>query len=83
MYPNEENFKFRYVPDVPKWILTIFRKESHMQNSEELNRKLETLHKENKDILALLFSMDKNETKSLDEIITEVDSMYDKDFYGE
>lgn len=54
-----------------------------MQNLEYLNRKLEAIHKENKDILALLFSMDKNETKSLDEIITEVDSMYDKDFYGE
>lgn len=67
----------------PNEFLAIFRKEPYIQNLEELNRKLETLHKENKDILALLFSMDKNETKSLDEIITEVNSMYNKDFYGE
>lgn len=49
---------------------------------EDLKRMLEAIHKENKDILTLLFSMDKDETKDLDEIMTEVNSMYDKDFYG-
>lgn len=49
---------------------------------EDLKRMLEAIHKENKDILTLLFSMDKNETKDLDEIMTEVNSMYDKAFYG-
>lgn len=49
---------------------------------EDLKRMLDAIHKENKDILTLLFSMDKDETKDLDEIMTEVNSMYDKDFYG-
>lgn len=49
---------------------------------EDLKRMLEVIHKENKDILTLLFSMDKDETKDLDEIMTEINSMYDKDFYG-
>lgn len=42
---------------------------------------LEAIHKENKDILTLLLSMDKNETKDLDEIMIDVNSMYDKKFY--
>lgn len=48
---------------------------------EDLKRMLEAIHKENKDILTLLFSMDKNEIKDLDEIMIDVDSMYDKKFY--
>lgn len=50
---------------------------------EELKRMLEAIHKENKDILTLLFSMDKDETKEFDDIMVDVNSMYDKDFYGE
>ena len=49
---------------------------------KDLKRMLEAIHKENKDILTLLLSMDKNETKDLDEIMTDVDSMYDEKFYG-
>lgn len=49
---------------------------------KNLKRMLEAIHKENKDILTLLLSMDKNETKDLDEIMTDVDSMYDEKFYG-
>ena len=48
----------------------------------DLKRMLEAIHKENKDILTLLLSMDKNETKDLDEIMIDVDSMYDEKFYG-
>lgn len=49
---------------------------------KDLKRMLEAIHKENKDILTLLLSMDKNETKDLDEIMIDVDSMYDEKFYG-
>lgn len=49
---------------------------------KDLKRMLEAIHKENKDILTLLLSMDKNETKDLDEIMIEVDFMYDEKFYG-
>ena len=42
---------------------------------KDLKRMLEAIHKENKDILTLLLSIDKNETKDLD-------SMYDEKFYG-
>ena len=49
---------------------------------KDLKRMLEEIHKENKDILTLLLSMDKNETKDLDEIMIDVDSMYDEKFYG-
>lgn len=45
---------------------------------KDLKRMLEAIHKENKDILTLLLSMDKNETKDLDEIMIDVDSMYDE-----
>ena len=48
---------------------------------EDLKRMLEAIHKENKDILTRLFSMDKNEIKDLDEIMIDVDSMYDEKFY--
>lgn len=48
---------------------------------KDLKRMLEAIHKENKDILTLLLSMDKNETKDLDEIMIDVDSMYDEKFY--
>lgn len=47
----------------------------------DLKRMLEAIHKENKDILTLLLSMDKNETKDLDEIMIDVDSMYNEKFY--
>lgn len=50
---------------------------------EDLKRMLEAIHKENKDILTLLFSMDKDETKEFDDIVADVNSMYDEDFYGE
>lgn len=49
---------------------------------KDLKGMLEAIHKENKDIIALLLSMDKNETKDLDEIMIDVDSMYDDKFYG-
>nr|DAG77150.1 MAG TPA: hypothetical protein [Caudoviricetes sp.] len=49
---------------------------------KDLKRMLEAIHKENKDILTLLLSMDKNETKDLDEIMIDVYSMYDEKFYG-
>lgn len=49
---------------------------------KDLKRMLEAIHKENKDILTLLLSIDKNETKDLDEILIDVDSMYDEKFYG-
>jgi hypothetical protein len=49
---------------------------------KDLKRMLEAIHKENKDILTLLLSIDKNETKDLDEIMIDVDSMYDEKFYG-
>ena len=49
---------------------------------KDLKRMLEAIHKENKDILTLLLSMDKNEKKDLDEIMIDVDSMYDEKFYG-
>ena len=49
---------------------------------KDLKRMLEAIHKENKDILTLLLSIDKNETKDLDEIMMDVDSMYDEKFYG-
>lgn len=48
---------------------------------QDLKCMLEAIHKENKDILTLLFSMDKNEIKDLDEIMIDVDSMYDEKFY--
>ena len=50
---------------------------------EDLKCMLETIHKENKAILTVLLSMDKNETKEFDDIVADVNSMYDKDFYGE
>ena len=50
---------------------------------EDLKHMLNAIHKENKDILTLRFSMDKNETKEFDYIMADVNSMYDKDFYGE
>lgn len=50
---------------------------------KDLQRMLETIHKENKDILTVLLSMDKNETKEFDDIMVDVNSIYDKDFYGE
>ena len=49
---------------------------------KDLKRMLEAIHKEKKDILTLLLSIDKNETKDLDEIMIDVDSMYDEKFYG-
>ena len=49
---------------------------------KDWKRRREAIHKENKDILTLLLSMDKNETKDLDEIMIEVDFMYDEKFYG-
>lgn len=49
---------------------------------KDLKRMLEAIHKENKDVLTLLLSIDKNETKDLDEIMIDVDSMYDEKFYG-
>ena len=50
---------------------------------EDLKRMLEIIHKENKAILTVLLSMDKNETKDFDNIMADVNSIYDKDFYGE
>ena len=50
---------------------------------KDLKRMLETIHKENKAILTVLLSMDKNETKDFDDILVDVNSIYDKDFYGE
>ena len=50
---------------------------------EDLKRMLEIIHKENKAILTVLLSMDKNETKDFDDILVDVNSIYDKDFYGE
>lgn len=50
---------------------------------EDLKRMLEAIHKENKAILTILLSMDKNETKEFDDIMTDVNFIYDKDFYGE
>ena len=50
---------------------------------EDLKRMLEIIHKENKAILIVLLSMDKNETKDFDGILADVNSVYDKDFYGE
>ena len=49
---------------------------------KDLKRMLEAIHKENKDILTLLLSIDKNETQDLDEKMIDVDSMYDEKFYG-
>lgn len=48
---------------------------------QDLKRMLEAIHKENKDILTILFSMDKNETRNINDIISDVDSMYDDIFY--
>lgn len=51
---------------------------------EEIKQMLETIHKENKTIIKLLYSVfdeDKSE-KYLKSIIKEVDSKYDELFYG-
>ena len=50
---------------------------------KDLKHMLETIHKENKAILTVLLSMDKDETNDFDDILADVNSMYDKDFYAE
>jgi hypothetical protein len=78
MYPNEVNFHF-WVHAVCTQMIFFDNRRNHMK---DLKRMLEAIHKENKDILTLLLSIDKNETKDLDEIMIDVDSMYDEKFYG-
>lgn len=80
MYPNEVIFIIWVRYTCTQMNFYKLRKEMLM---EELKRMLEAIHKENKDILTLLFSMDKDETKEFDDIMADVNSMYDKDFYGE
>ena len=64
----------------PNEFLTILERRLHM---EDLKRMLEIIHKENKVILTVLLSMDKDETYNFDNILADVNSVYDKDFYGE
>ncbi len=47
---------------------------------EELKRMLETIHRENKDILTLLCM--ENEECEVKEVSKEIDEMYDELFYG-
>lgn len=48
----------------------------------ELRRMLEAIHKENKDIIILMVAGDDATPQELKEIYNEVDSRYNKIFYG-
>ena len=50
---------------------------------DELKRMLKIIHEENKTILGVLLSMDKDKGMTLEELLDGIDEMYDKGFYGE